>query len=105
MKPEHLIEQMLAASLLALLASNALAADPANGRFLATSHCSSCHAVAPHQRDEVAAAPPFEVIAKKHDYNPTALTLAILGPHPRMNFVPRQREAADIAAYMASLPR
>ena len=93
---------MLAVS---LLASHALAADAANGARLAASHCAACHAVAPQQRNEVAAAPPFEVIGRKHGFDAAALVLAILGPHPRMNFAPRQPDAEDIAAYIAALPR
>jgi mono/diheme cytochrome c family protein len=96
------IVTMLAVS---LTASNALAADPATGRLLAASHCAVCHAVAPPQRNDVAAAPPFEVIARKYGANEAALVLAILGPHPRMNFVPQRPHAEDIAAYIATLPR
>ena len=93
---------MLAVS---LAASNALAADPANGRLLAASYCAVCHAVAPPQRNDVAAAPTFEMIARKYGSNEAALVLAILAPHPRMNFVPQRPHAEDIAAYIATLPR
>jgi mono/diheme cytochrome c family protein len=88
-----------------LLGSDALAADAANGRLLAASHCAVCHAVAPGQRNEVADAPPFDAIGRKHDYNAGALVLVILGPHPKMNFMPRRPDAEDIAAYIATLPR
>ena len=54
---------VLAAS---LLASHALAADPAAGRLLAASHCAVCHAVAPPERNEVVVAPPFAVIARTY---------------------------------------
>jgi len=88
-----------------LLASSALAADPDNGRLLAANQCAVCHAIAPLQRPEVAAAPPFDVIARTYGSNPAALVLAILGPHPRMNFAPQRSDAEDIAAYIATLPQ
>jgi mono/diheme cytochrome c family protein len=94
-----------AAMLLSLPAAPALAGDAANGRLLAASHCAVCHAVAPGQRNEVATAPPFEAIARSYGANEGAIVLAIMGPHPRMNFVPRREDAEHIAAYIATLPR
>ena len=99
-----MLKTVLALALI-LPASNALAADPANGRLLAASYCAVCHAVAPHQRNDVAAAPPFEVIASTYGANEGALVLAILAPHVKMNFVPQRSHAEDIAAYIATLPR
>jgi hypothetical protein len=39
----------------------------------------------PPERNEVADAPPFEVIARKNSFNPTALAFALLEPYPKMN--------------------
>ena len=86
-------------------ALNARAADAVQGQRLAESRCASCHAVVPHARSEVADAPPFEVIARKYNFDARAIAHAIAGPHPKMNFSPQPGEAAEIAAYIAGLPR
>ena len=86
-------------------ASTAVAADVDNGSRLARSQCAACHTVAPHQRNEVAAAPPFEVISQKYKFEVDAIVRAIAGPHPRMNFAPMPADAADIAAYISTLGR
>jgi hypothetical protein len=41
------------------------------------------------------------VIIFGHDAD--AIAHAIAGPHPKMNFSPRPAEAADMAAYIATL--
>ncbi len=84
-------------------ASNALAADAGNGKRLAESHCAPCHTIAPGLRNEVADAPPFDVIGRKRGFDVDALAVVILGPHPKMNFSPRRAETADIAAYIGTL--
>jgi mono/diheme cytochrome c family protein len=88
-----------------LLPSTALADDIARGRLLAQQRCAPCHAVAPHQRNEVADSPPFEVIARKYGFDEGAIAGAILAPHPRMNWTFTPRQAKEIAAYIGSLPR
>ena len=88
-----------------LMPAAALAADPVHGRTLAQTHCVACHAVAPNRRDEVAAAPPFDVIGRKYGFNPERLLLSIIGPHPRMNFSPSPDDAAHLAAYIGSLSK
>lgn len=85
------------------MAIDARAADAGNGKRLADSHCASCHVVAPQARSEVADAPPFDVIGRKYGFDAGAIAHAIVGPHPKMNFSPRPAEAADLAAYMATL--
>ena len=87
----------------AVAAAPARAADARRGERLAQTHCAACHIVAPHAREEVADAPPFEVIARKYGFDAGAITTAIAGPHAKMNFMPDPAEAADIAAYMATL--
>ncbi len=86
-------------------AMNTRGAEPGRGQKLAQSHCASCHTIAPHARSEVADAPPFEVIARKYGHEADKIAHAIAGPHPKMNFSPQADEAADIAAYIATLGR
>ncbi len=86
-------------------ALNARAADARRGERLAQSECVSCHAVTPAARSEVADAPPFGVIGRKYGFDADAIAHAITGPHPKMNFSPQPAQAADIAAYIAELPR
>ncbi len=88
-----------------LSASAAQAADADNGLRIAEQRCAPCHIIAPFRRTEVADAPPFSVIARKYGHSVDALTHAILGPHPKMNFSPPPAEAADLAAYIATLGR
>ncbi len=86
-------------------ALNARAADAGSGKRLAQAHCASCHAIAPHARSEVAAAPPFEAIAGKYGGDAGRIAQAIAGPHPRMNFSPGPADAADVAVYIAGLAK
>jgi mono/diheme cytochrome c family protein len=88
-----------------VVASAALAAEPQRGRQLAEEHCGSCHTVGPRQKNEVADSPPFSVIGGKYGFNEAALTAAVIGPHPKMNFTPSPRDAEDIAAYISTLRR
>jgi mono/diheme cytochrome c family protein len=89
----------------ALTVSSVLAADAGRGQRLAQQHCSTCHVVAAPQRAEVADAPPFDAIGRKHGFDATKIGFAILGPHPRMNFLPSRADADDIAAYVSTLSR
>jgi hypothetical protein len=84
---------------------NARGADARSGQRLAQDHCAACHSIVLDARSEVAAAPPFEVIGRKYGFDADRITHAIAGPHPKMNFSPRPREAAEIAAYIATLRR
>ena len=87
------------------LPSTVLAADANNGRDIAQRQCAACHMVAPHQRNEVADAPPFDVIGRKNGFDAEMLAYALLAPHPKMNFVPTQNEAMDVAAYISTLAK
>lgn len=84
-------------------ALNARAADAKRGKLLAQDHCAACHSTAPHMRNEVADAPPFDAIGRKYGFDANRIAHAIAGPHPKMNFAPGPRDAADIAAYNATL--
>ena len=88
--------------LAAVVATTTAEAGDANvGLRLAQSHCAACHVVGRWQGDVLADAPPFPVIARK--FPAADLTIALRGPHPKMNFRPSQSEASDIAEYIRSL--
>jgi mono/diheme cytochrome c family protein len=95
----------LAVLVLAAMATTvgARAADKVHGQRLAQQHCAACHIVGRHGRNEVADAPPFTVIGREYDFDPGVIARVIAGPHPKMNFAPRGADAADIAAYIATL--
>ena len=86
-------------------ASDTRAADAGRGKRLARNHCAACHVIARPARTVVADAPPFDAIARKYGFDVEAIAGAIIGPHPKMNFAPSAADAADIAAYIATLKR
>jgi mono/diheme cytochrome c family protein len=88
-----------------LVSSAASGADAEAGKRLAQLQCAPCHIVAPNQRQELAEAPPFEVIGRKFEFNFDMLVLGLMGPHAKMNFSLRRPEAVDIAAYIGTLAR
>lgn len=89
---------------LTCLAPPALASDAANGQRLAWRWCASCHVVAPAQRRPTTEAAPFNAIAHQAGFNEEKLAFSLLGPHPPMPDMSLSRsEAADLAAYIASL--
>ena len=80
------------------------AADPDNGERLARRWCAPCHVVASDQRGPTGEAPPFATIAAMPDFDPAKLAFFLLDPHPKMPDMSLSRtEAADLAAYIASL--
>jgi mono/diheme cytochrome c family protein len=85
-------------------ASAAIAADASNGGRLAARWCAACHVVAPNQRGTTGEAPPFATIARRADFSAARIALFLLDPHPKMPDMALTRsEAADLAAYIASL--
>jgi cytochrome c len=90
---------------LSFCAVRAFAADPGRGKDIAEHQCAACHQVAPHSRNELADAPPFELIGRKNGFDAAALAFALLEPHPKMNFSPNQRDAEDVAAYISTLSK
>ena len=87
-------------------ASAAQAADIEHGETLARRWCATCHVVAPNQERTTGEAPPFATIARKPDFDVNRLAFFLLEPHPKMpNMSLSRLEAADIAAYIASLGR
>jgi hypothetical protein len=90
---------------LPLLVCDAFAGDADAYKRLAQLRCAPCHIVAPNQRNEVADAPPFEVIARKFAGNPDLLVANLMGPHAKMNRGLPGAEAIDIAEYIRSAGR
>jgi mono/diheme cytochrome c family protein len=84
--------------------SPALAADADHGADLARRWCAGCHLVSSSQTQASADVPSFASVARKPDFSPEKLAFFLLDPHPKMpNFPLSRTEAADIAAYIASL--
>ena len=92
---------ILAAS---LAATASLAADAEQGETLAKRWCTGCHLVAADQKAATTDAPPFASIARRPDFNPAKIEFFLRDPHPKMpNMTLGRSEAADIAAYIATL--
>jgi mono/diheme cytochrome c family protein len=88
----------------AMAATSAFAADRSQGETLVQRWCSSCHLVGPQQQGSTTEATPFTVVAKRTDFDASKLAFFLLDPHPKMpNMQLSRTEAADIAAYIASL--
>ena len=82
----------------------AFAADADNGERLARRWCMPCHVVASNQRGTTSEAPPFATIAHRPDFDAAKVALFLLDPHPKMpNMGLSRKEAADLAAYIATL--
>ena len=90
---------------LSLMSVPAFGGDAEAGGRLAQLRCSPCHIVAPNQRQEIADAPPFEVIGRKFGFDSDVLVFNLMGPHAKMNFSLRRTDAEDIAAYIGTLAR
>lgn len=90
-------------AILALNASLALGADAEAGKRLARQRCAVCHIVEPNHRHEVAKAPPFEAIRRKFGADPTMLAFNLMGPHAKMHFTLRHRDAVNVAEYIHTL--
>ena len=89
-----------------LVTTSSLAAEPdaAHGETLVKRWCASCHLVGTDQKQATTDAPPFAVVANQPDFNSAKVALFLLDPHPRMpNMALSRTEAADIAAYIATL--
>ena len=94
----------LAAAIVHLGTSHALAADAKHGADLAKRWCASCHVVANGQTQASADVPSFAAVARRPDFSPERLAFFLLDPHPKMpNFPLSRTEAGDIAAYIGSL--
>lgn len=95
----------------AALAATALAAAPvhrpdaAAGRAVAERWCAGCHVVGPAPQSAASDAPSFAALAARDgDITAAWLAFRLLNPHPQMPQLSLTRnEAADLAAYFASL--
>jgi mono/diheme cytochrome c family protein len=82
----------------------AFAADPNHGETLVKRWCTGCHLVAADQKTATTEAPPFASVAKRPDFDAAKIAFFLLDPHPKMpNMELGRNEAADIAAYIATL--
>jgi mono/diheme cytochrome c family protein len=89
---------------LVLGGSDCFAADVSRGKDLARRWCSGCHLVTPDQPSIFVFTAPFASIAQRPNFNARELSASLLTPHPQMQDRALSRdEAADIAAYIASL--
>jgi len=80
------------------------AGDAANGKILAQRWCAACHVVSNEQRQASEAAPPFASVARRPGFDADKLAFFLLDPHPKMpNMALTRSEAADLAAYIATL--
>jgi mono/diheme cytochrome c family protein len=87
-----------------LAGPQAMAADADHGADLAKRWCVTCHVVSSGQAQANADVPSFAAIAHKSDFTPEKVAFFLLDPHPPMpNFALSRIEAADLAAYIASL--
>jgi len=81
-----------------------VAADAAHGQQLALRWCAGCHAVTPDPGRTADVPPPFANVAQRPDFDVNRLAFFLLDPHPVMpNMGLSRTEAADLAAYIASL--
>ena len=87
--------------LASVVSTAARAADAFKGETLAKRWCANCHIVSSEQQQGTTQAPPFSTVARKSNFNETALAYFLLTPHPRMPDMNLTRsEAADLAAYI-----
>lgn len=92
------------ASLLAV--DIASAADAEAGRRLAEQECAACHIISARGPFNVVAdAPPFTAVARKYAPDWDGLAMNLMGPHAKMNFGLRLPDAANVAAYIATLAK
>lgn len=100
-----IVKKMLSvtAVLFQTLCHTAIAADINRGEALVKRWCAECHLVAAGQK-ATTEAPPFSGIAKRPDFDAAKVAFFLLDPHPKMpNMQLNRSEAADIAAYIATL--
>jgi mono/diheme cytochrome c family protein len=79
--------------------------DPARGRIIANTWCSSCHLVeADESRTVLADVPTFTAIARRLPSDAEVLAAFIIDPHPPMPDLGLSRkDIRDVLAYIATL--
>ena len=97
------------AALVALVsasASQAAPPDPEHGERLARRWCAACHVVADSQTLGTDNTPTFAAIAGKPGFDAAHIARFLRDPHPKMpDMQLGGGEAADLAAYIASLKK
>jgi mono/diheme cytochrome c family protein len=104
------VSRTLAAAAILLLAAaetaSALPPDPEHGELLARRWCAACHIVSDDQAHGVDNVPPFATIAEKPGFDAAHIAQFLRDPHPKMPDMQLSGpEAADLAAYIASLKK
>lgn len=88
----------------AVVATSTLAANPDQGETLVKRWCAGCHLVAADQKGATTEAPTFASVAKRPDFDAAKIAFFLVNPHAKMaNMQLSRDEAADIAAYIATL--
>ena len=103
-----LVRVMSAALICAAACSpdRAVPADPEHGEALARHWCAACHIVADDQARGTDNVPTFAAIAAKPGFDAAAIAQFLRDPHPKMPDMQLSTiEAADLAAYIASLKK
>ena len=78
--------------------------DPASGRQIATTLCSSCHRVLPMTLSDKADPPSFQSIADLPSTTGLSLNVFLHSNHRRMpDFIISRAESNDLIAYILSL--
>ena len=93
---------------LAILAGGAVlaAGDAEQGEKLAKRWCAACHIVSPDQAHGADNVPAFAAIAKEPGFSADKIARFLMDPHSKMPDMQLTRnEAADLAAYIASLSK
>lgn len=91
-------------AIMMLAVSPAIAGNPMRGEALAKRWCSTCHVVAPDQRQARTDAPTFRSIGRRPGFKPRVLAYWLLAPHPPMpDFSLSRDEADNIASYIETL--
>ena len=100
----NIVKLILIITALTLGGIDCFAANISRGRDLSRRWCSGCHLVAPDQQSIIVFTAPFASIAQRPNFNARELSASLLTSHPQMQDRALSRdEAADIAAYIASL--
>ncbi len=100
----RLFKATLGFALLASAAASAAPADPQHGEAIARRWCAACHIVSDDQASGTDNVPTFAAIAAKPGIDAAHIARFLKDPHPKMPDMQITRtEAADLAAYIASL--
>jgi mono/diheme cytochrome c family protein len=106
----HLISSGIAAAVLLAaqlsLRAQPLGGDPASGRQVATTLCSSCHRVLPMTFADDADPPSFQSIANLPSTTGYSLNVFLHSNHNNMpDLILSSTESADVIAYILSLKK